>query len=399
MFDAQVKKLDAFQQQHSWLGFPMAVLKKFGEDQGGNLAAVLSYYAFFSLFPLVAVFVTLLGFVLESAPTVRAKVQSAVTSQFSNLAPQSGTFDRIHGSWWVLVIGVLAALWSGLAVANAAQTAFNGIYDVAYADRPDFIHRVGRSVVIVLVGFLLLATTVVAGYISAPLGTHAPGAVSKTLSALVSVALDFGLFLFLFQWLTARKITWRQALPGAVIAAVAFAVLQVTATTLITHYAQGAKQATAAVGAVIGILSWFYLQARITLLAAAVNVVLQFKLWPRAMRQPPGTAADKKAYQMQAEEARFRKDEDVDVELTGESSGAPASTDESPTRAGTKRAAGTTGTEGAAVHSPTSVHRGRVVALVVGTGLAAWVHGRKTALPSTGESNEHQSRHVGRQRG
>ena len=241
----------------------------------------------------------------------------------------------------------------------------------------------------------------VAGYISAPLGTHAPGAVSKTLSALVSVALDFGLFLFLFQWLTARKVTWRQALPGAVIAAVAFAVLQLTATTLITHYAQGANQASAAVGAVIGILSWFYLQARITLLAAAVNVVLQFKLWPRAMRQPPGTAADKKAYEMQAEEARFRKDEDVEVELTAEKSGAPADTDDSPARAGTKATKGATGGNGAKgdVHSPTSVHRGRVVALVVGTGLAAWVHGRKTALPSTGESNEHQSRHVGRQRG
>ena len=390
MFDAQVKKLDAFQQQHSWLGFPMAVLKKFGEDQGGNLAAVLSYYAFFSLFPLVAVFVTLLGFVLESAPTVRAKVQSAVTSQFSNLAPQSGTFDRIHGSWWVLVIGVLAALWSGLAVANAAQTAFNGIYDVAYADRPDFIHRVGRSVVIVLAGFLLLATTVISGYITSPLGTHAPGAVSKALGVLVSVALDFALFLFLFRWLTARPVTWRAALPGAAIAAVAFAALQLAATALISHYVQGAKGASAAVGAVIGVLSWFYLQARITLLSAAVNVVLQFKLWPRAMRQPPGTRADKKAYEMQAEEARFRRDEIVEVDLAAEKPGAPADTDDLG-----KDGSG----KGGPVHSPTSVHRGRVTALVVGTALAAWVHGRKTALPSTGETNEHQSRHVGRQRG
>ena len=45
--------LDRFQQRHPWAGFPFAVVKKFGDDQAGNLAALIAYYGFFSLFPLL----------------------------------------------------------------------------------------------------------------------------------------------------------------------------------------------------------------------------------------------------------------------------------------------------------------------------------------------------------
>ena len=395
MFDAQLRRVDEFQQKHSWAGFPNAVLKKFGEDQGGNLAAVLSYYAFFSLFPLLLVFVTVLAFALNSAPGVKDKFIKAVTHEFNGLlTPES--FKGLQGHWWVLIVGVALALYSGLAVANAAQNAFNAVYNVAYADRPDFIHRVGRSVVIVVVGFLLLATTVVSGYLNAPLGPYTPAIVSKVTGFAVTVALDIGLFVFLFRWLTARKVTWRQALPGGLVAAIAFALLQLVATTLITHYTKTAKGgAKPVVASVIGILSWVYLQARITLLCAELNMVRDFRLWPRAMQpKPPGLEADRKAYELHAEQARFQKQEQVDVEYP---KGDPTS---APVRPGDARREAAPGGEGAPsptpVHSSTAVHRGRVVALVVGTGLAAWVHGRRTAPPSAGDKNEHQPRNVRR---
>jgi YihY family inner membrane protein len=378
VFDAQLRSVDEFQRRHGWAGFPYAVIKKFGEDQGGNLAAVLSYYAFFSLFPLVVVFVTVLGLVLQRATGVRTKFETAVTSEFKGVLTKDSLNGLQSPHWWLLVFGVLVALWSGLAVANAAQNAFNAVYNVAYADRPDFVHRVGRSVVIVIVGFLLLGTTVVAGYLSAPLGQHAPGFVSKILGFGLSVVLDIGLFVFLFRWLTARDVTWRQAFPGAVTAAVFFAILQLLATSLITHFSKSASGGSAAVAAVIGVLSWFYLQARITLICAEVNVVRDFRLWPRSMQpKPPGLPADRKAYQLYAEQARFQKPEKVEVEYP---EGEPTSGRAPDATAGEE-----------VVHSGTAVHRGRVTALVVGTALAAWVHGRRTAHPSAGEQHEHQS--------
>ena len=48
--------------------FVAAVIKKFSDDQAGQLAALISYYGFVSLFPLLLVFVTILGFVLQGDP-------------------------------------------------------------------------------------------------------------------------------------------------------------------------------------------------------------------------------------------------------------------------------------------------------------------------------------------
>ena len=83
-----VKGFDAFQQRHRWLAIPMAVVKKFGDDQGGNLAALVAYYAFFSLFPLLLVLVTILGFVLNGDPSAQKAVENSVLSQFPIIGKQ-----------------------------------------------------------------------------------------------------------------------------------------------------------------------------------------------------------------------------------------------------------------------------------------------------------------------
>src|ERR1039458_889564 len=48
-----IAALDRLQQSRPWLAFPIAVWKKFGDDQAGNLAALIAYYGFASLFPLL----------------------------------------------------------------------------------------------------------------------------------------------------------------------------------------------------------------------------------------------------------------------------------------------------------------------------------------------------------
>src|SRR5207249_10216898 len=86
-----VGKLDAFQREHPWAGFPLAVVKKFGDDRGGYLAALIAYYGFFSLFPLLLVFVTGLFFVLAGNPALRGKIVNSALSQFPVIGQQ------IHG--------------------------------------------------------------------------------------------------------------------------------------------------------------------------------------------------------------------------------------------------------------------------------------------------------------
>jgi hypothetical protein len=46
-----LRRVDRYQQRHSWLGFLFAVVKKFGDDKGGNLTALLAWNGFFALAP------------------------------------------------------------------------------------------------------------------------------------------------------------------------------------------------------------------------------------------------------------------------------------------------------------------------------------------------------------
>src|SRR5262249_52248633 len=76
---AILTSLDAWQRRHSAVAFPVAVVRKFLDDRASNLAALVTYYAFFSVFPLVLVFVSILGYLLQDDPTLRDRiVESAV---------------------------------------------------------------------------------------------------------------------------------------------------------------------------------------------------------------------------------------------------------------------------------------------------------------------------------
>ena len=102
-----VHAFDRAQRKHPVLAVPVAVVKKFGDDQGGGLAALVAYYSFFSLFPLLLVFVTVLGYVLQGNPDLQKSVEKSVLEQF----PVIGQQIHVHaltGSATALVIGLVS---------------------------------------------------------------------------------------------------------------------------------------------------------------------------------------------------------------------------------------------------------------------------------------------------
>ena len=99
---ALVAKLDAAQQKHPLLAVPVATLKKFDDDQASNLAAVIAFYAFFSVFPLLLVFVTILGYVLAGDKSALDSVQNSVLARFPVIGHQIAD-KRIKGSAVALV--------------------------------------------------------------------------------------------------------------------------------------------------------------------------------------------------------------------------------------------------------------------------------------------------------
>ena len=111
-----VEAIDAYQRRHRWLGFPLAVVYKFGDDQGPYLAALITYYGFLSLFPLLLLLVTILGFVLQGDPHLQDELLDSALAQFPVIGSQLR--ENVHsltGSGTGLAVGIVGTLYGCLA--------------------------------------------------------------------------------------------------------------------------------------------------------------------------------------------------------------------------------------------------------------------------------------------
>lgn len=294
-----VARLDRYQQTHAWLAFPVAVAKKFGQDQAGNLAALISYYAFFSFFPLLLAFVTVLGFVLAGNPDTERRVMHTITEQFPALGGQIVPAGKpITGSGFGLAVGLVLAVWAGLAVANAAQNGFNTVWQVPLADRPGLLRRTLRSIALVAVlGVNILVTTAISTLSSGATSLRVGLDVGARLLLVAgSLAVNVAMFTLAFRLLTERHVRFRTVIPGAVLAAVGWQVLQWFGGYFITRKLSSSGSTYGTFAVVIGLLTWFFILGQLVLAATELNVVAARRLWPRSLAGPPTTDADRRAY-------------------------------------------------------------------------------------------------------
>jgi YihY family inner membrane protein len=304
-----LRAADRFQQRHAVLAIPVAVVKKFGDDQAGKHAALLAYYGFLSLFPLLLVFVTLLANALDDNPQLQQQVIDAAMAQFPVLGPQiQGSIRVIQGSGIGLVVGILGTLWGGLGITQSAQDAMNAVWSIPRRNRPNFWLRLVRS----LVSLVVVAAAVLVAAALTQLGL---------LPFTGSLLLNLLLLILLFQVLTGRRVPWRQLLPGAALAAAGWSLLQTLGVYVLDRQLAQANLIYGVFAVVIVLLSWLYLSAQLLLYAAELNVVLARRLWPRGLIQPPLTEPDRRVLAALAEAEARRSEETVEVRFTSEEDG------------------------------------------------------------------------------
>lgn len=309
---AVLTKVDRFLQRHPATAFPVAVFKKFGEDEAGNLAALIAYYGFFSLFPLLLVFVTVLGLVLRGNPDLQRTIVDSALANFPVIGPEiSRNVRALPGSGLVLGIGIFLTLWSGLGVVKAMQSAMNTVWNVPYKRRPNFLVSTLRAVAMLAVLGVITLASAAAGSVGAGSSNWLWG----VLGIGISLVMNFALFLLAFRILTIEDVSWADVSPGAAVAAVAWTALQAVGGYYVAHQLQGASEVYGTFALVIGLLAWIFLSAQVTLYAAEVNVVKKRRLWPRSIVQPSLTGADVQALTQYAKEEERRPEERVDVEI------------------------------------------------------------------------------------
>jgi len=313
-----LRAVDRFQQRHGLLGFPVGVLKKYGDDEAGKHAALLAYYGFMSLFPLLLVFVTLLGYALANDKDLRDRVIDALIAQFPVLGKQiTDSVTSIQGSGIGLVVGIVGTLWGGLGITQSAQNAMNTVWNVPRKDRPNYWFRLARG----LGSLLLVVIAVFAATALAQLGRIGTGVAGRLLPFTGSLLLNLLVLLVLFQVLTATWVGWRRLLPGAVCGAVGWSALQTLGVFIVDRQLQHANLIYGVFAAVIVLLGWLYLSAQLLLYAAEVNVVLARRLWPRSLLQPPLTGPDRQVLTALAQTEERRPEQRIEVSFTPELDG------------------------------------------------------------------------------
>jgi inner membrane protein YhjD len=288
-----IRAIDRTQQRWGPSAFLYGVIRKFGDDRGGNLAALLTFYGFLSLFPLLLLLVTVLALVGGGDHSLVHRVEASAFSDFPLVGSKlSANIHELHrASALGMVIGIVGVAWGSQGAIQTAQYVQAEVWNVPGAERPNYWTRILRTFLMVLVvGAFLLATTGLAAF--ATIGKHGP--LASVAAAAGTVLLNIALFAIAFRVLTPKHAAWKALLPGAMVGGVGWTVIQYLGGVLVDHTLRHASPVYGFFAEVLGLIAWIFLGARLSVYAAEVNVVAHRHLWPRSMVQPPFTHADKR---------------------------------------------------------------------------------------------------------
>lgn len=325
------QRFDDYQQGHTPLGFFLAVVYKFFDDNGPYLAALLTYYAFVSLFPLLLLGTTILGLVLSGHADLQHQILNSALRDVPVVGKQLDAPNGLSGGTGGLVVGVIGALYGGLGVGQASQYVMNTAWAVPRNERPNpFRSRVRSLLLLSTAGLGVLATFALSAVSTS--GPARLGTLLRVLALLAAIALNAAVLIMVFRVATARDLTIRDVLPGALLAALGWELLQSFGATYVQHVVRHASDTNGVFALVLGLLAFLFLSANLVVLCVQVNVVWTRRLYPRALLTPftdnvSLTEGDRLTYTRHAKSERRKGFEQVEVSF--DERGQPAG-DEQP---------------------------------------------------------------------
>ena len=242
------------------------------QHRSSNAAALIAYYGFLTLFPALLLATTVLGFVLDNNPALRADIVDTAIAQIPIIGREVLLeTGGLSGSTLAIVLGALGALWGATRAFVALQDALDNIWEVPLDDRHNLVIRRLHGIV----GLLTIAAGQIATVILTSIASYAEiGLVSQSLVALSALVVNTAMIGTMFRYLTAAQATWQMVRVGAVAAGIGFTLLQLAGTTIVARLLSGAQGVYGTFASVLAVTAWISLHAAIALFAAEVNTVL-----------------------------------------------------------------------------------------------------------------------------
>lgn len=285
-----LRRINTYQQKHDSTAFIIAVIKKYSDDSTGRQAALLTYYSFLSLFPLLLVLTTITNAIVSKGGHLRTTIINGLTNYFPLLGNQlSSSVHTIHTSGFALFAGLLFTLYGARGVANAFTRGVQDMWMVPKRDRHGFPQTLYRSLALIIIGGTgFVVASIVASLISA--GGH--GLAFRLLYALMNLFILFWLFSFLLKFSLPRHITLGEISLGAGVAAVGLMILQGLGGYILAHELKHLDAVYSYFAVALGLLFWLYLQTQVLYYAIEISIVSSKKLWPRSLESSYPTPVD-----------------------------------------------------------------------------------------------------------
>ena len=302
------------------LGFPLAVVYKYFDDQGPYLASALTYYAFIAIFPLMLLGTSILGLILAGEPQWQESILNSALAQFPIIGDELGRPEGLQGSVAGVAIGALAALYGAMGLGQALQNTQHVAWSVPRNSRPNPLYaRLKTLVLLVTAGVSLLAVSIVSTVASTTdLFTEALGTGLKVLLPVLTIVVVGTFLTLLFRFAATGQHSFLRSAPGGYTLAVMWQGLQLLGAAYVDRVLVDTSSMTKTFGLVLGLIGFLWIGAVMAVLAMEINVVLTRRLWPRALLTPftdnvELTEADRRAYASYARMQRHKGFEKVSV--------------------------------------------------------------------------------------
>jgi uncharacterized BrkB/YihY/UPF0761 family membrane protein len=305
-----VARIDGLQRRHNVLAFPYAVARKYYDDDGGREAALITYYGFLSVFPLLLLGVAFLSRVLVADAELRGQLVEAIVPP----ALQSTVDDALAAlptSQIAFAVGVIGLVFAATGVVYSADRTLNHIAAVPFRMRAGVVVRLLRSVVAVAI--LLVGVVAVGGLTVAVTALDWLPLAGRWLAGLGSAVVVFGVLMACGRLLLDRPAPWPALAPAAALGAGAVALVLQVGAALLTVLATRAGPLYGGFAVVAAIFGLLNLVSRALVWAAEVAAVYHARLWPRAVDPARPTAADVRAVLLLAREQEHTAAVRVDV--------------------------------------------------------------------------------------
>ena len=305
-----VQRLDDLQQNVPVLALPIGVIRKFADDRTSAWGALMTFYAFLALFPLLVIGLTIIGHLAAADPELEDTLLDGVLGQIPVIGGMiENDVSALQAGGLGFAVGLFGLFWGATGIYNSGQLAMSQIWNVEGLERPGIAMRLVRSLML----FVVFGVGAIGTGWAIQNGLYAAvGAPLRLSTALVTLLGGFVMFAAIFRILTPHSIGMRKLWLGAALSAVGWLGLQTVGGFVVSREVDQVD-IYGVFAYVIALLLWLWLVFRVLLFSAEAAVVVDRRLWPRNIAQPPLNDADKRVLAALARNERRRPEQHIEV--------------------------------------------------------------------------------------